>query len=91
MLVPGPLVEWKCILSILRGEGLLVLEFPQFPIYAFLIRGDAPPWPITKTGRLAGPEIRSLFEVAGLDFDRLSELERKHCGEAPPPPGPTLN
>ena len=57
MLIPGPLVEWECILKILRGEGLLVLEFPQFPSYAFLIRGDAPPWPILRSGRLAGPKL----------------------------------
>ena len=85
MLAPGPWVDWECIIKILRGELLQVEEFPQFPAFAFLIRGDAWPWPIFKSGRMAGPEIESLFAVAGLEFARLEEYREKYCVNLPPP------
>jgi hypothetical protein len=82
MLILRPLVDGACLIKILRGEKLQVDEYGSIPAFAYLIRGDAAPWPISKTAQFYEPQVRELFDVAGLNFQHLDALIREHCGPA---------
>jgi hypothetical protein len=93
MLVPGPFVDSECIIKILKGNALLVEEFPQIPRIAFLIRGDLAPWPIFKSERMNLVEIAALFGVAGLNPLLLDHYISVYCQPVSPPlePNGALN
>jgi hypothetical protein len=93
MLAPGPWVDWDCIVKILTAESIDVLEYDAWPDFAFAIpKGDTRwPWPIRKHGRLAGPEVESLFRAVGLDMKNLATLQAQHCNGRATPNPPILN
>jgi hypothetical protein len=90
MLALPPVLSGDCLLKILGGLHHPIEDDRQLP-FAYLIRGDLPPWPISKHLLYFDEQLKPLFESIGLDFSRVEEFKQRYCTDQHTPDGDPLN
>ena len=90
MLALPPVLSGDCLLRILKGLHHPIEEDELLP-FAYLIRGDLPPWPISKHVLYYDENLKPLFESIGLDFSKVEELKQRFCVDPSTADGAPLN
>ncbi len=90
MLTPPPVLNGDCLLKILKGLHHPIEEDERLP-FAYLVRRDLPPWPISKHALYYDENLKPLFDSIGLDFTKVEELKQQFCANLYTTDGAPLN